>query len=80
MAQIVTTHPLLDNHLHEISTIQVPINLKLINIKQPVPFNLYVGIDMVDWLNISAIYKYILLGIVLDLKVFFIIWLVFNRI
>lgn len=52
--------------------IQVTINLQLINIKQPVPLNSNVAMDMVGWLNISAIYKYILLGIVVDLKIFFI--------
>lgn len=52
--------------------IQVAINPQLINIKQPVPLNSNVAMDMVGWLNISAIYKYILLGIVLDLKIFFI--------
>lgn len=52
--------------------IQVAINLQLINIKQPVPLNSNVAMDMVGWLNISAIYKYILLGIVVDLKIFFI--------
>lgn len=52
--------------------IQAAINPQLINIKQPVPLNSNVTMDMVGWLNISAIYKYILLGIVLDLKIFFI--------
>lgn len=52
--------------------IQVAINLQLINIKQPVPLNSNVAMDMVGWLNISAIYKYVLLGIVVDLKIFFI--------
>lgn len=51
--------------------IQVAINLQLINIKQPVPLNSNVAMDMVGWLHISAIYKYILLGIVVDLKIFF---------
>lgn len=51
---------------------QVAINLQLINTKQPVPLNSNVAMDMLGWLNISAIYKYMLLGIVLDLKIFFI--------
>lgn len=52
--------------------IQVAIKLQLVHIKQPVPSNSSVATDMDGWLTISAIYKYILLGIVPDLKLFFI--------
>ena len=72
MARVLIPLLLLNNHLCESQQIQAAINLQLINTKQPVPLNSNVAMDMVGWLNINSIYKYILLGIVLDLKIFFI--------
>ena len=72
MARVLIALLLLNNHLCESQQIQAAINLQLINTKQPVPLNSNVATDMVGWLNINSIYKYILLGIVLDLKIFFI--------